>query len=146
MIFDIVSTNAPRISLFDDNDDYNMMVQSDVENLLISPVENLSKNYNLLKWFTDPNDIFLTYEAKAYPAKVGSETNETEIVTAKISGTTLTITLVRDDVIQTDITNVWVFARDSNGEYAKRRINISTADSPKSICCYAPSRYHTSGK
>ncbi len=57
--FVVLSGNAPMLIGVADN----AAVQADMVTLSLTPRDETSKEYDLLKWFSDPNDIFLTFDA-----------------------------------------------------------------------------------
>ena len=108
--------------------------------LNLTPRDDTSKEYDLLDWFDDPNDVFLDYDAKAdMVAKAWQDTPVSQprpvvakdgeaIVTATIDGNKLTIALTAK-AINADETDVWVFAEDGNGEYARKRVHVTVGTS-----------------
>ena len=118
--------------------DYNQGADSDMEALTLTQRDAESKEYNLLEWFDDPNDVFLTYEAKvdllmkggtstagASRAKVDKDGDA--IVSATISGNKLTVARVNMKAMEHDQTDIWVFARDGS-EYARKRIAVTIGE------------------
>ena len=110
----------------------------------LTPRDETSKEYDLLDWFSDPNDIFLTFDASVdMVAKEVAETapvtsplrpkvtkDGVAIVSATIVGNDLTIALTKE-AMSLDQTDIWVFARDGS-EYARKRIQVTigTSTSP----------------
>ena len=136
VLFEIMSTGSPYIVDADDgdgNDDetYNEEVQGLVHETVI-----LTLRDDASKEIKDIDDIFsggsglrLTYSAKADPVMREDPDDEDEmisvdIVTASVSGKTLTIALTEDAAANDMETAVWLFAHDSRGEYARLRIKV----------------------
>ena len=134
--FAVVSANAPGLTGI--AGDYNAGVDVDVISLSLMPRDNPSKEYTVTSWFSDPNDVFLTYDAKAdMVAKTVADKPPTEaplrpkvdkdgvhIVSATVAGNKLTVTLTKD-AMALDQTDIWVFARDGSGGYARKRIQVT---------------------
>ncbi len=128
--FEVMSSDAPRLAGITTNAD----VQSDMIDLGLIPRDDKSQTYEgVSAWFSDPNDIFLQYSAKADTVGRGKAdgSDGEKIVTADISGDELTITLT-EKAMMGDVTDVWVFAHDKDGEYARKRIQVEvgTATNP----------------
>ena len=128
--FEVMSSDAPRLAGITTNAD----VQSDMIDLGLIPRDDKSQTYEgVSAWFSDPNDIFLLYSAKADTVGRGKAdgSDGEKIVTAVISGDELTITLT-EKAMMGDVTDVWVFAHDDDGEYARKRIQVTvgTATNP----------------
>ena len=130
--FVVMSGYAPRLIGTANNAE----VQADVEDLDLVPRDETSKEYDLLDWFNDPNDVFLDYDAKADQvercAKGPSATDynscadkkKVDVVTATVDGNKLTIELTAAAKNDSSDTDVWVFAEDGNGEYARKQIHV----------------------
>ncbi len=99
--------------------EYNAQAQDHMEQVTLTVRDDVSKELELLDYFYDPNDVFLTYEASA--DKAGAGDDAVDIVTATRSGATLTIALT-DKAEEGRSTNVWVTATDGAGEYARLRV------------------------
>ncbi len=130
VLFEVMSSDAPRLAGITTNAD----VQSDMIDIGLIPRDDKSKTYeSVSSWFSDPNDIFLQYSAKADTVGRGKAdgSDGEKIVTAVISGDELTITLT-EKAMMGDVTDVWVFAHDKDGEYARKRIQVEvgTATNP----------------
>lgn len=140
--FEIMSTGSPAVVDPDDGDGtdeaYNLEVQGLNVSANVYPVALTVRDKtsgsikDVHKLFEDSNDISLTYSAKADAIDAdrngdGDTADDGEkgiaIVTATISGTTLTIALT-DKAVAGDMTKVWLTATDSRGEYARLRINV----------------------
>ena len=136
--FEIVSANAPMLKgIAGAAGAYNMGADADMVSLDLMPRDATSKQYTLTDWFSDPNDVFLTYEAKAdmvaktvadpapdeVPLRPQVEKDGIAIVSATISGNKLTISLT-DKAMNLDQTDIWVFARDGS-EYARKRVQLT---------------------
>ena len=124
--FEIVSADAPMLTGQASGEGYNADVQADVENLELTPRDNPSEEYPLTPWFTDPNEVFLTYTAEADTVGRGEAdgSDGEAIVTATISGIKMTVALTSKAQMG-DATDVWVFAHDGAGEYARKRIQVT---------------------
>ena len=131
VLFEVMSSNAPRLAGITTNAD----VQSDMIDLGLIPMDDKSKTYEgVSAWFSDPNDIFLQYSAKADTVGRGmadGSDGEKIVTVSDISGDELTITLT-EKAMMGDVTDVWVFAHDKVGEYARKRIQVTvgTATNP----------------
>ena len=106
--FEILSGNAPMLIGAADN----AAVQTDMVSLELIPRDDTSKEYDLLDWFSDPNDVFLTYEAKVdmvakddpdplpdplvAPRRAKVDKDGVNIVSATIVGNKLTVALTKD--------------------------------------------------
>ena len=141
--FVVMSGNAPMLI----GTANNAAVQADMEALELTPRDDTSKKYDLLDWFSDPNDIFLTFTAEADPAKfckptgtvAGNDrepcgaTKDVAVATATIAtgSSDLTVALTKGAKGGNDSSGVaiWVFAHDSNGEYARKQINLTVGTS-----------------
>ena len=136
----VLSGHAPMLTgIPGDADVYNRGVYTDAEPLSLTPRDETSKDYDLLKWFTDPNDVFLDYDAKADQVKrckptgttAGQDrddcgaTTDVDVVTATVDGNKLTIELTAAAKNDSSDTDVWVFAEDGNGEYARKQIQVT---------------------
>ena len=130
--FEIMSVNAPMLT----GAATNAAVQADMEPLNLTPRDDTSKEYDLLDWFSDPNDVFLTFTAKADQvdrcdgvAADCPKKKKVDVVTATVDGNMLTIALTAAAKNDSSDTDVWVFAHDSKGEYARKRVHVE-AGSP----------------
>ena len=141
----IMSRHAPRLKEITNNASYNAGADADgaIELLDLIPRDDTSKEYDLLKWFDDPNDVFLSYEAKVdmvaktvadEPPETGAlrpvvEEDGVNIVSATIVGNKLTITLTEDAMMR-DETDVWVLGKDG-GEYARKQVHVTAGTATK---------------
>ncbi|MXW64447.1 MAG: T9SS type A sorting domain-containing protein [Bacteroidetes bacterium SB0662_bin_6] len=145
--FEIMSSGSPYLmGTSDDNDatGYNeevtaphvhstvMLTVRDKPSMQIKDIDDL---------FNDPNDITLAYSVKADPVKKAknwkaveadgaspsSDMIDVAVVTATLSGTTLTIALT-GDARADDATKVWLIATDSRGEYARLQIDLGAVE------------------
>ena len=134
--FVVMSGNSPMLIGTANNEE----VRIDMEALSLTPRDDTSKEYDLLDWFSDPNDIFLTFRAEADPTKFCkdaadpcAETDDVAVATATIAtgSSDLTVALTANAKGGNDSSNVaiWVFADDSNGEYARKQINLTVGAS-----------------
>ncbi len=137
--FEILSGNAPMLIGAADN----AAVQIDMVSLELIPRDDTSKEYDLLDWFSDPNDVFLTYEAKVdmvakddpdplpdplvAPRRAKVDKDGVNIVSATRVGNKLTVALTKDAKMA-DQTDIWVFGRDGS-EYARKRIQVTVGSS-----------------
>ncbi len=98
--------------------------------------------------FTDRNDVFLTYRAEA--DKVGGTAGARRpvakdakgskaILSVSTAGAKLTISLTKD-AEDGDMTDVWVFATDGAGEYARWQVPVSVGagSAPYVVSAMAP--------
>ena len=139
----VLSGHAPMLTgIPGDADVYNRGVYTDAEPLSLTPRDETSKDYDLLKWFTDPNEIFLTYTAEADKVErcdgdpddnpnttgcAGADDKKkmVDVVTATVSDNKLTIKLTDAAKNDSSDTDVWVLAHDANGEYARKQIQVT---------------------
>ena len=92
--FEILSANAPMLTnIGGAANAYNAGVQEDVVNLELTPRDNPSEEYPLTSWFTDPNEVFITYTAEADTVGRGEAdgSDGEAIVSATISDNNLTV-------------------------------------------------------
>ena len=99
---------------------------------------------DLNAFFTDPNDVFLTYRAEADKVlggvPVAADTKDAEdILSVSTAGAKLTIALTTK-AKDGDMTDVWVFATDGAGEYARWQVPVSVGvgSSPYVVSAMAP--------
>ena len=139
VFFEIMSVNSPMLTgITGDDDEYNAGVNDDdaIEPLTLTPRDAASKDYDLLDWFSDPNDVFLDFDVKAdqvakaatlvvVPRPVVAKGGEAIVIaTVPPNSNTLTIKLT-GKALNADVTNVWVFAEDGNGEYARKQVQVT---------------------
>ncbi len=116
VMFEVVSNQAPYITASALGAGYNMGADSDVESLPLTPRDETSKEYDLTELFSDPNDVFLTYDAKVDmvaktapdqaaidalsstdnagdPLRAKVDKDGVDIVSATVSGNKLTVAL-----------------------------------------------------
>ena len=144
VFFEIMSVNSPQIGTR--NNAASRMPANTValqlrDKTLVVPVQLA----NLNETFTDPNDVFLTYRASA--DKVGGEAGMRRPVAAKgkailsvsTAGAKLTIALTKD-AEDGDMTDVWVWATDGAGEYARWQVPVSVGagSAPYVVSANAP--------
>ena len=144
VFFEIMSANAPQIGTR--NNAASQMAANTVALQLrdkTSAVPEQLKNLNVT--FTDPNDVFLTYTASA--DKVGgtagmrrpvAEKGEA-ILSVSTAGAKLTIGLTAKAKAG-DVTDVWVWATDTSGEYARWQVPVSVGvgSAPYVVSAMAP--------
>ncbi len=101
---------------------------------------------DLNKVFTDPTDVFLTYRAEADKvdkmsrAVVAADAKDSEaILSVSTAGAKLTISLTTK-AKDGDMTDVWVFATDGAGEYARWQVPVSVGEgsAPYVVSAMAP--------
>ena len=139
-----MSANSPQIG--DRNNAASQMAATAVALQLrdkTSVVPEQLKDLN--KTFTDRNDVFLTYTASADP--VGGEAGARRPVAEKgkailavsTAGAKLTISLTKD-AMDGDMTDVWVWATDTSGEYARWQVPVSVGvgSAPYVVSAKAP--------
>ena len=139
--FEIMSSNAPYLDPPGLGATYNTGANADVVDLDLTPRDNVSKEYDLTEWFSDPNDVFLTYDASVdmvaempadpapttVPLRPKVDEDGVAIVTAVPDGNKLTVALT-DKAMNLDRTDIWVFGRDGS-EYARKRIQVTVGSS-----------------
>ena len=144
VFFEIMSANAPQIGTR--NNAASQMAATVVALQLrdkTSAVPEQLKDLN--KTFTDRNDVSLTYTASA--DKVGGTAGMRRPVAAKgkailavsTAGAKLTISLTKD-AMDGDVTDVWVWATDTSGEYARWQVPVSVGvgSAPYVVSAMAP--------
>ena len=139
--FVVLSGHAPTL-LNDAGDPLNnAAVQDDVVTLALIPRDDTSKKYDLLEWFSDPNDVFLDFDASVdmvakavaasppdmSPLRPKVTKDGVAIVSATRVGNDLTIALTKE-AMMLDQTDIWVFGRDGS-EYARKRIQVTVGTS-----------------
>ena len=141
--FEVVSSNAPFLRGI--TGDYNQGADGDKEDLELSMRDAESKAFDLVEWFDDPNDVFLTYSAKVdmvakavadpapttAPLRPKVDKDGVAIVSAAISGNKLTVarnSAMAAAVSPLDQTDIWVFAHDGAGGYARKRIQVTIGE------------------
>ncbi|MXW64436.1 MAG: T9SS type A sorting domain-containing protein [Bacteroidetes bacterium SB0662_bin_6] len=142
--FEIVSGHAPTLKGVGTGQAYNNGANADMEELELISRDATSKTYDLLEWFDDPNDVFLTYDtsvdmvAKAdnadydaadpatHPRRDKVTKDGVAIVSATPAGTKLTVALTKD-AKEDDQTDIWVFGRDGS-EYARKQIRVTIGE------------------
>ncbi len=145
--FVVMSVNSPQI--VDANNAAAQMPATAVALQLrdkTSVVPDQFKDLNTV--FTDQNDVFLTYRAEA--DKVGGEAgmrrpvaadakDSKAILAVSTAGAKLTISLTKD-AADGDMTDVWLFATDGAGEYARWQVPVSVGvgSSPYVVSANAP--------
>ncbi len=125
------SANAPMLTGKDEGTKYN--ADAAIDNMVISltPRDNINASaIKVIPLFSDPDDVFLTYTAKADPIKKPKEEGseemvDTDIVSATIVNNELMISLT-DKAEGRDGTDVWLIATDAAGEQARKRYQITT--------------------
>ena len=156
VMFEVVSNQAPYITASALGAGYNMGADSDVESLMLTPRDKTSEEYDLTELFSDPNDVFLTYDTKVdmvaedapdtdalnaltagNPLRAKVTKDGVAIVSAGIDGNKLTVALTdkamgcqtnASNVTFCDQTDIWVFGRDGS-EYARKRIQVNVGSS-----------------
>ncbi len=123
------SANAPMLTNRGSGTAYNQMAADDNMEIMLTPRDNVAADaIEVIPLFTDPDDVFLTYTAKADPIKRTKDGKEvdTDIVSATIVSNKLMISLT-DKAMGTDPdTYVWLIATDAAGEQARKRYEITT--------------------
>ena len=131
--FVVVSANAPYI-VFEPpvsrtSPTYNAAAKGDQMMIPLVPREmTMHDPINVIPLFNDPDDVLLTYEAKADPVKkTGTDGKEvdTDIVNATISLDNKLMISLTDKAETDDMTDVWLIARDPSGESARKRYIVS---------------------
>ena len=126
---EIMSADAPMIDpgLVPSGRGYNAQSNGYSETVTLTVGKETSKELELFDKFHDRNDIILSYNHSDLQAVV---TNP-DVITATLDGSKLTITLT-DKARGGDASDIWIYAVDPNGEYARLRIgvNITSATGP----------------
>ncbi len=142
---EIMSANSPQI--VDKDNAASQMAANTVALQLrdrTSVVPDALKDLNA--FFTDRNDVFLTYRAQADKvhktsrAVVADDAKDAQdIVSVSTDDAKLTISLTKD-AADGDMTDVWLFATDGAGEYARWQVPVSVGvgSSPYVVSANAP--------
>ena len=145
VFFEVMSVNSPEI--VGKNNAASQMAANTVSLQLrdkTSVVPDALKDLNT--FFTDQNDVFLTYRAQADKvhktsrAVVADNAKDAEAILAvSTAGAKLTIALTTK-AMDGDMTDVWVFATDGAGEYARWQVPVSVGvgSSPYVVSANAP--------
>ena len=144
VFFAVMSVNSPQV-----RDKDNAGVQGAATGVAMqvrdktSVVPDQFKDLNVT--FTDRNDVFLKYTASA--DKVGGTAGARRpvakdgkaILSVSTAGATLTISLL-DEAKDGDMTDVWVWATDGAGEYARWQVPVSVGagSAPYVVSAKAP--------
>ena len=128
----VYSANAPMLTGKADGAGYNAAAAMDNMVISLTPRDNVAADaIEVIPLFSDPDDVFLNYMAKADPIKKPKEAGsmemvDTDIVSATIANNKLMISLT-DKAMGTDGTDVWLIATDAAGEQARKRYQITTS-------------------
>ena len=125
----IYSANAPMLTGKADGTEYNQEAVDDNMMISLTPRDNVeAKAIEVIPLFSDPDDVSLTYTAKADPIKREKDGKmvDTDIVSATIVSNKLMISLT-DQGGGDDDTDVWLIAEDAAGEQARKRYQITTS-------------------
>ena len=145
VFFEVMSVNSPQI--VGKNNAASQMAANTValqlrDKTLVVP--DALKDLNT--FFTDRNDVFLSYRAQADKvhktsrAVVADDAKDAEaILSVSTAGAKLTIALTTK-AMGGDMTDVWVFATDGAGEYARWQVPVSVGvgSSPYVVSANAP--------
>ncbi len=126
ILVEVMSADAPVLIRedIDEGEEYNNQVQYHTDQVILTVMDEESKELELLDYFYDPNDDALTYEASV--DKAGAGDDAVDIVTATVSGSTLRIALT-DKAQEGQSTNVRVTATDGAGEYARLQVTAAVS-------------------
>ena len=124
----VYSANAPMLTGKADGAGYNAAAAMDNMVISLTPRDKVAADaIEVIPLFSDPDDVFLNYMAKADPIKrlKDGKMVDTDIVSATIVSDKLMISLT-DKAMGTDGTDVWLIATDAAGEQARKRYQITT--------------------
>ena len=124
----VYSANAPMLTNRGSGAAYNQMAADDNMVISLTPRDKVAADaIEVIPLFSDPDDVFLNYMAKADPIKrlKDGKMVDTDIVSATIVSDKLMISLT-DKAMGTDGTDVWLIATDAGGEQARKRYQITT--------------------
>ena len=124
----VYSANAPMLTGKADGVGYNAAAAIDNMKIPLTPRDKVAADaIEVIPLFSDPDDVFLNYMAKADPIKrlKDGKMVDTDIVSATIVSDKLMISLT-DKAMGTDGTDVWLIATDAGGEQARKRYQITT--------------------
>ena len=123
----VYSANAPMLTNRGSGAAYNQMAADDNMEIMLTPRDNVAADaIEVIPLFSDPDDVFLNYMAKADPIKrlKDGKMVDTDIVSATIVSDKLMISLT--DKAMSEGTDVWLIATDAGGEQARKRYQITT--------------------
>ncbi len=128
---EIMSDDAPMVQGVSSGAHYNAQSNGYVETLNLALGRETSKKLELVGKFHDPNDITLSYNHSDEHVDLRPVVTNPDVVTATLSGSILTIALT-DQARGGDASDIWIYAVDSDNEYARLRIgvNVSSATGP----------------
>ena len=128
---EIMSDDAPMVQGVSSGAHYNAQSNGYVETLNLALGRETSKKLELFGKFHDPNDITLSYNHSDEHVDLRPVVTNPDVVTATLSGSILTIALT-DQARGGDASDIWIYAVDSDNEYARLRIgvNVSSATGP----------------
>ena len=128
--FVIVSANAPMLTGKTATDaSYNQQAKDDNMNIMLAPQDKTAHPaFDVIGLFSDPDDVVLTYTAKADTVGRGKAdgSDGEAIVTATISSDNKLMISLTDKAKAKDETHVWLTATDAVGEYARKQYTITT--------------------
>ena len=132
--FVIYSANAPMLRVKATGTEYNAAAAIDNMMIPLTPRDKVAAEaIKVIPLFSDPDDVFLTYTAKADPIKKPKEEGsmemvDTDIVSATIVNNELMISLTADAMATDPGTDVWLIATDAAGEQARKRYQITIGE------------------
>ena len=128
--FVIVSANAPMLTgKTDKNASYNQQAKDDNMDIMLTPRDDTTADpIDVIGLFSDPDDVVLTYSAKADTVGRGkADGSDGEvIVSATINSDNKLMISLTDKAKAQDETHVWLTATDPAGEYARKQYTVST--------------------
>ena len=135
VLFEIMSANAPMVVGAADNEAAAAHRGATVALKVNDATTMQVKDINDM--FSGGSGLGLTYRAQADPAQrfkgipdnpnspTADELRTVEVVTTSISGTTLTVALTSNAKSDSSNTDIWLFATDDLGEYARIQIPVT---------------------
>ena len=129
----VMSSNAPMLTDIDGDDDaYNAGVLEDSEDVILKTRDDVKETLDVASMFSDLNDVSLTYSVEVDSTirrdDVSGDIISTAMaVAATIQNDKVTIALT-DSAKGVDMANVWVFATDNAGEYARKKVSVTVND------------------
>ena len=123
---EVMSADAPMVQGVSSGANYNAQANGYAETVPLTVGKETSKELELFDRFTDPDDIILSYNYSNDDLDLRPLVTNPDVVTATLSGSKLTIALT-DKARGGDGSDIWIYAVDSDHEYARLRIGVNVS-------------------
>ncbi len=123
---EVMSADAPMVQGVSSGANYNAQANGYAETVTLTVGKETSKELELFDRFTDPDDIILSYSHSDDHVDLRPLVTNPDIVTATLSGSKLTIALT-NKARGGDGSDIWIYAVDSDHEYARLRIGVNVS-------------------